>query len=148
MTSWWEMNSCLCSWRNTGLDSCQTLVITFSSTGQHITLFLCVFLFDIYGAPQLVQAVSNLPVKAGGPRDMGLIPGSGRSPWEGNGHPLQYSCLGNSMDRGAWQATVLGVTKSWTRLSTRAHNVDIESTVNSTITQAWIKFIWHIYFSP
>ena len=49
--------------------------------------------------------------------DLGLIPGWGRSPGEGNGNPLQYSGLENSMDRGAWQATVHGVTKSWTRLS-------------------------------
>ena len=46
--------------------------------------------------------------------DMGLIPGSGRSPREGNGNPLQYSCLGNPMDRGAWQTTVHGVAKSQT----------------------------------
>ena len=45
--------------------------------------------------------------------DPGSIAGSGRSPAEGNGNPLQYSCLENSMDRGAW-ATTLGVTKSWT----------------------------------
>ena len=44
--------------------------------------------------------------------DPGLIPGSGRSPREGNGNPLQYSCLKNSMDRGAWQATVHGVTET------------------------------------
>ena len=44
--------------------------------------------------------------------DLCLIPGSGRSPGEGNGNPLQYSCLENSMDRGAWQATVHGVAKS------------------------------------
>ena len=49
--------------------------------------------------------------------DPGLIPGSGRSPGEGNDNPLQYSCLENSMDRGAWWATVHGVTKRWTRLS-------------------------------
>ena len=49
--------------------------------------------------------------------DPGLIPGSGRSPGEGNGNPLQYPCLENSMDRGAWWATVHGVTKSRTRLS-------------------------------
>ena len=48
--------------------------------------------------------------------DMGPIPGSGRSHGEGNGNPLQYSCLENSMDREAWQATVHGVTKSRTRL--------------------------------
>ena len=45
---------------------------------------------------------------------LGLIPGSGRSPGEGNGIPLQYSCLENPMDRGAWQAVVCGVAKSWT----------------------------------
>ena len=44
--------------------------------------------------------------------DLALIPGSGRSPGEGNGNPLQYSCLENSMDRGAWQTTVLGVAES------------------------------------
>ena len=46
--------------------------------------------------------------------DSGLIPGSGRSPREESGNPLQYSCLENSMDRGAWQATVHGVAKSRT----------------------------------
>ena len=46
--------------------------------------------------------------------DLGLIPRLGRSLGEGNGYPLQHSCLENSMDRGAWQATVHGLTKSWT----------------------------------
>ena len=49
--------------------------------------------------------------------DLGLIPGSGRFPGEGNGNPLQYSCLENPMDRGAWWATVHGVAKSRTWLS-------------------------------
>ena len=51
--------------------------------------------------------------------DSGLIPGSGSIPGSGerNGNPLQYSCLENSMDRGAWWATVLGVAKSWSQLS-------------------------------
>ena len=49
--------------------------------------------------------------------DLGSIPGSGRSPGEGHGNPLQYSCLENPMDRGAWQATFSGVTKSQTQLS-------------------------------
>ena len=49
--------------------------------------------------------------------DLGSIPGLGSAPGEGNGNPLQFSCLENSTDRGAWQATVHGVTKSWTRLS-------------------------------
>ena len=52
--------------------------------------------------------VENPPVNAG---DAGSIPGSGRSPGGGHGHPLQYSCLGNPMDRGAWWAAVRGVTK-------------------------------------
>ena len=58
-----------------------------------------------------VSAVKNLPASAGDTRDLGLIPGSGRSPERGNGTPLQYSCLGNPMDRGAWWATVHGVPK-------------------------------------
>jgi len=49
--------------------------------------------------------------------DLGSIPGSGRSPGELNGNPLQYSSLENSIDKGAWQATVYGVAKSWTQLS-------------------------------
>ena len=49
--------------------------------------------------------------------DLGSIPGSGRSPGEGNGNPLQYSCLENPMEGGAWQATVHGVAKRRTRLS-------------------------------
>ena len=55
--------------------------------------------------------------QAGDARDEDLIPGSGRSPGEGNGNPLQCLCLENPMDRGAWQAIVPGVAKSGTRLS-------------------------------
>ena len=54
--------------------------------------------------------------------DLGSIPGSGRSPGEGTGNPLQYSCLENPTDRGAWWATVHGVTKSWTQLSDLTFN--------------------------
>ena len=60
------------------------------------------------------SVVKNPPANA---RDGGSMSGSGRSPGEGNGNPLQYSCLENPMDRGAWQATVNGVPKSWTQLS-------------------------------
>ena len=53
---------------------------------------------------------------------MGLIPGLGRSPGRGHGNPLQYSCLENPMDRGAWRAIVQGIAKRWTKgLSTHAH---------------------------
>ena len=58
----------------------------------------------------MVLVVKNMPAKAGDIRDAGLIPGSGRSPGEGNGSPLQYSCLETSMDRGAWWDTVHRVT--------------------------------------
>ena len=67
---------------------------------------------NISGGP----VVKNPPANTGDAGDMGLIPGSGRSPAEGNGNPLQYSCLGNLMDRKAWQAAVHGVTKE-TQLS-------------------------------
>ena len=60
--------------------------------------------------------VRNPFAKAGDARDMGLKPGSGRSPRGRNGSPLQYSCLKNSMDREAWWATILGAAKSWTQL--------------------------------
>ena len=60
----------------------------------------------------------NPPAIAGDARDMGLIPRSGRSSGGGNGNPFQFSCLENSMDRGAWRATVRRITKSWTHLST------------------------------
>jgi len=56
--------------------------------------------------------VKNLPANTGDTGDLGLILGSGRSPGGGNGNPLQYSCLENPMDRGAWRAVVHGVTES------------------------------------
>ena len=58
--------------------------------------------------PQVVLVVKNPPANAGEARDAGSIPGLGRSLGGGNGNPLQDSCLGNPMDRGAWQAIVLG----------------------------------------
>ena len=61
--------------------------------------------------------VKDLPSIAGDTGDMSWIPGLERSPGGGNGNPLQYSFLEDSMDRGAWQATALGVTKSWTGLN-------------------------------
>ena len=61
--------------------------------------------------------VKNLPAKAGDAGDTGSIPGLGKSPGGGNGNPLQYPCLKNPMDGGAWQAAIHGVAKSQTRLS-------------------------------
>ena len=67
--------------------------------------------------------VKSLPASAGDPRDVGSILGWGRSPGEGNSNPLQYSCLENSMDRGAWWATVHRVSGSRTWLSNWAHSI-------------------------
>ena len=78
---------------------------------QFLLLYLLVFVLYIWVLLYYVQGfpsgsvVNNLPANAG---DVGLILGSGRSLGEGNGNPLQYSCLGNLMDRGAWRATVHG----------------------------------------
>ena len=62
----------------------------------------------------VASAVKNLPANAGDLRDAGLIPESGRYPGEGNSNPLQYSCLENSIDGGAWWATAHEVVKRWT----------------------------------
>ena len=66
------------------------------------------------GASQVALVVKKLSANAGDLRDMGSIPGSRRSPGGEHGNPLQYSCLKNSMDRGAWRATVHSVAKSGT----------------------------------
>ena len=76
--------------------------------------------------------------------DVGLIAGSGRSPGEGNGNPLQYSCLENPMDRGAWQATVPGVTKSQTQ--TQGLSTHICSVFNNSLTLEYILYISIIAF--
>ena len=70
------------------------------------------------------SVVKNLPANA---EDMGWIPGSGRSPGEGNGYPIQYSCLENPMDRGAWWVTVHGVTRVRHDLVTKATNLDLRT---------------------
>ena len=70
--------------------------------------------YDKWGFP-CDSVVKKPPVNA----DVSLIPGLGRSPGGGNGNPLQYSCLENSMDRGAWWAAAHGVAKSWIRLKDR-----------------------------
>ena len=66
------------------------------------------------GASQVALVVKNPPANVGDTRDVSSIPGSERSPGEGDGKALQYSCLDNSTDRGAWRSTVHGVAKSQT----------------------------------
>ena len=83
------------------------------------------FIYDLYGAEVTFlyglpwcPVVKNTPANAG---DMGSVPGSGRSPGEGSSNSLQYSCLGNPMNRGAWRVAALGVAKSPTQLSNWAY---------------------------
>ena len=72
--------------------------------------------FTEHWASQVVLVRKNPPANAGDLRDSGSIPGSRRSPGGEQGNPLQYSCLENPLDRGAWQATVRRAAKSWTQL--------------------------------
>ena len=74
---------------------------------------------------QVVPVVKNMPANAGHVRDLGSILGLGRYPGVGKGNPLQYSCLENPMDRGAWQGVVHGVTKHWTQLKWLSTHVTI-----------------------
>ena len=81
---------------------------------QIVTVGDCIIPSLQVGAFQMALVAKNLPASAGDLRDTRSIPESGRSPREGNGNPLQYTCLGNCMGRGAWQATVHGVANSQT----------------------------------
>ena len=86
---------------------------------------------------QIALVVKNLPVNAGDIRDAGSIPGSRRFPGEGHGNPFQYSCLENSMDRGAWQAEVHSITHSQTQ---ELMGLPILQNVDSS----WIRDTTHI----
>ena len=89
--------------------------------------------------------VKNLLSNAGDAGDMGSILGSERSPGGGNDNPLQYSCLGNPMDRGAWWATVHGVTKSQTQLNECMHTHTYTYTHTHTYiiyTHTQVYYIW------
>ena len=105
--------------------------------------------------------LKNLPTNVGDERDVGSILGVGRSPGEGHGNPLQSSCLENSMDRGAWQAAVLGGAKSQTQRSTYAHTknkakgrcavkvvkVDCTHKVGEHVGTWGERYTWHRRFS-
>ena len=84
--------------------------------------------------------VKNLAANAG---DVGSIPGLGRSPGEGNGNPLQYSCLGNHMDRGAWKAMVHGIARD-SDISLGLNNMKLNVTAhrlfNALLVLAFISF--------
>ena len=111
---------------------------TFACRMIHVSVCACIYQSNIEG---LVCAhlgfpggsvVKNQPANAG---VIGLIPGSGKSPGEGNCNPLQCSCLGNSMDGGAWQATVHGAAKSWTQLNTRTEQCEGTKETHRSVTE-------------
>ena len=79
----------------------------------------------LFWASQVALVVKNTPANARDVRDTSSIPGSGRSPGREHGNPVWYSCLENPMDRGAWQATVHGVAKSWTQLKRLSMHVHL-----------------------
>ena len=85
----------------------------------------------------MALVVKNPPVNSGDIRDAGLIPGSGRSPGGRHDNPLQYSCLENPMDRGAWQATVHRVTKSQTQLKRLSSSRTLWGWVSPLISGYW-----------
>ena len=79
------------------------------------SVYFDLYLDYLYSKTSLV--IQSVKISTYNARDLGSIPGSGRSPGEGNGNPLQYSCLQNSKNRGTWWATVHVIIKNWTRLS-------------------------------
>ena len=79
-----------------------------------VLIYISLLMRDVEGASEVALMVKNLPANAGDIRDTGSILGLGRSSGGGFGNPLQYSCLENPMNRGAWQATVHRIAKSHT----------------------------------
>ena len=82
------------------------------------------------------SVVKNMPSNA---RDAGSVPGLGRCPGEGNGNPLQYSCLGNPMDRGAWQVTVHGVAKESDMTEQVNNNNNVEMNSFGNVPQVFFQ---------
>ena len=100
----------MCKCSNSYTNSCILSICNFSHSSAYVLFhhsLINISLMTIGGFPG-GSVVKNLPPNVGA---VGLIPGLGRSPGEGNGNPLQYSCPGNPMDRGAWRVTVHGIAK-------------------------------------
>ena len=106
--------------------------------------FLCTLSTKDLGFPS-GPVVKNLPANAEDAKNAALIPGWERSPDTGNGNLLQYSCLENSLDRGAWWATAHGVTKSWTQLSTYMYAPRIYPAISVPLSLAvgFLSFCLH-----
>ena len=108
------------------LFSPKSMLVTISDSKGKLNPVKCASLWEIgkgEGGTISLSGGSEVKASACNAGDLGSNPGSGRSPGEGNGNPLQYSCLENPMDGGAWWATVHGVAKSRTRLSDFTHSL-------------------------
>ena len=95
--------------------------------------------------------VKNPPASAGDKGDAGPVPMSGRFPGGGNGNPLPYSCLENSMDTGAWRATVYGITERWTRLSEHTRTLQNEAEAPNMVVRPIVTGILlspHLPYCP
>ena len=121
-------------------------ICQFSSIEHRIKLYFITYLVfhSLSGASLVAQTVKNLPANSG---DTDLIPESGRSPGEGNGNPLQYSCLGNSIDRETRQTIVHGVTKSQTQLSDWACRISLTNLILHKGLKSQNMFNYVIVFS-
>ena len=120
---------------------------TFSNRIYAVTSCSFALKFSCLEASWVVLVVKNLLANAGDIRDAGSIPGSGRSTGEGNGNPLQYSCLENPMDRGAWWATIHEVTKCWTWLNDLACMHSCFTQLYDKVNQAYIYiYIYHLFY--
>ena len=142
---------------NTELGLCEPWSQHFCHLINTQSCFICAsFFFFVFPGGSVVK---NLPANAGATGNVGLIPGSERSPGEGHGNTLQYSCLGNATDRGAWWATVHGVAKSRLWLKCLSTNVFFTGTslnryywfisikfLSHTMTHLWMKLIQHLCF--
>ena len=111
---WWLTPYLLNQIVKKGLSDRKTHQSKWTKLRAYRLIFLCLYLFP---RAAFCPGGSDNKASAYNAGDPGSIPESGRSPGEGNGNPLQYSCLENPMDGGVWWATVHGVANSWTRLS-------------------------------
>ena len=103
---------------------CFSVSVSAMFAPAHVHKQLSIKITQTRGLPTWLSGKES-PASTGDTKDMGSIPGSGSSTEEGNGNPLQYSCLENPIDRGAWQAAVHGITKRWTRWSTHTQKVKL-----------------------
>ena len=108
----------------------------------------CDFCVDIYAFQGFPggSVVKNLAANARDAGNVGSVPGSGRSPGERNSNPSQYSCLENPMDRGAWWATVPGVPKTQTQLSTCAYSTHLkkQSPLSDFTDRLWLRKLFNL----